>query len=141
MSLFRWSPRIAQYPNLEEIPAHSEKRNPGIWAGAQLAFVRGGHRETRTRGDTVLTTGGLLSRMRKAPDREATESDQPPVPPQLPQPPPEFPKLLVKYQRGNPVEHVICETIFEQVPYMSGGWYTRPLAELEEVKRQIACAA
>jgi hypothetical protein len=61
--------------------------------------------------------------------------ERPPVPPQVPAPPPEFPKLKVKYQSGRPVEHVICETIYEEVSYLSGGWYTRPLSELEQIRR------
>jgi hypothetical protein len=36
MNLFRWSPRIAQYPSLGEIPPSQWERNPSTWAGAQL---------------------------------------------------------------------------------------------------------
>ena len=98
--------------------------------------------ELNRRGDMVLTTSGLQSRMRKALDPEAAKAfDRPPVPPQLAAPPPEFPKLKVKYMAGRPVEHVVCETIYEEVPYMSGGWLTRPMSELDEVRRQIGCAA
>jgi len=99
--------------------------------------------ELSSRGDTVLTTGGLLTRIRRALDLEASStSNRAPVPPQLPQPPAEFPKLKVRYDRltGRPLEHVICETVYDEIPYMSG-WLTRPLAELDEVRRQIECAA
>ena len=36
MSLFRWSPRIAQYPGLREIPPSQWEKESRIWAGAQL---------------------------------------------------------------------------------------------------------
>jgi hypothetical protein len=89
------------------------------------------------RGDMVSTDASLLSLIREARDPEAAKAfERPASPPQLPAPPPEFPKLKVKYdQTGNPVEHVVCETIFEEIPYMSGGWYTRPLSELEQIRR------
>ena len=36
MSLFRWPPRIAQYPSLGEIPPiHNGKRNPGTSGAAE----------------------------------------------------------------------------------------------------------
>jgi len=90
------------------------------------------------RGNMVSTDASLLSLLREARDPEAYKAYDRPVPPQLPGPPPEFPKLKVKYLEGKPVEHVVCETIFEEIPFMSGGWYTRPMSELDEVRRQIA---
>ena len=91
------------------------------------------------RGDMVQTDASLLNLLREARDPEAYKGSQAPAsPPQLPGPPPEFPKLKVRYEHGQPVEHVVCETIYEEVPYMSGGWYTRPMSELDEVRRQIA---
>ena len=84
----------------------------------------------------VSTDASLLSVIREARDPEAHKAYDRPVPPQLPGPPPESPKLKVKYNHeGQPVEHVVCETIFEEIPYMSGGWYTRPLGELEQIRR------
>jgi hypothetical protein len=94
--------------------------------------------ELSRKGDMTLTTGGLMSRIRKALDPEASKGfERPPVPPQPAGPPPEFPKLKVRYhpQTGQPLEHVVCETIFEEVPYMSAGWYRRPLSELEQFRR------
>ena len=105
------------------------------------ALIRVLEAELNTKGDTVLTTSGLLSRMRKAQDPEASKAfDRPAPSPQLPQPPPEFPKLKVRYDRqtGQPIEHVICQTIYDEVSYQT--WNTRPLAELDEVRRQIECA-
>jgi hypothetical protein len=92
-------------------------------------------------GDMVLTRASLKSLVREALDPTYKGFDRPASPPQLPAPPPEFPKLKVKYDRetGRPVEHVVCETIYEEVAYMSGGWYTRPMTELEEVRRMIEC--
>ena len=91
------------------------------------------------RGDMVQTDASLLNLLREARDPDAYKgSDRPAPVPQLPAPPPEFPKLKVRYADGQPVEHVVCETIYEEVPYMSGGWYTRPMSELDEVRRQIA---
>ena len=93
------------------------------------------------RGDMVSTDASLLSLIREARDPEAAKAfERPASPPQLPAPPPEFPKLKVKYHEGKPVEYIVCETIYEEVPFMSGGWYTRPLAELDQVRRQIECA-
>jgi hypothetical protein len=94
--------------------------------------------ELTTKADMTLTTGGLLSRMRKALDPEGSKAFDRPAPvPQLAAPAPEFPKLKCRYQAGQPVEYVVCETIYEEVPYMSGGWYTRPMSELEELRRTI----
>jgi hypothetical protein len=91
--------------------------------------------EFNTKGDMTLTTSGLMSRIRRALDPEVAKGYDRPAPvPQLPGPPPEFPKLKVRYEHGQPVEHVVCETIYEEVPYMSGGWYTRPLSELEQFR-------
>jgi hypothetical protein len=89
------------------------------------------------RGDMVSTDASLLSLIREARDPEAAKAFERPASPQLPAPPPEFPKLKVKYDRetGKPLEHVVCETIFEEISYMSGGWYTRPLSELEQIRR------
>jgi hypothetical protein len=92
----------------------------------------------RRRGDMTLTLGSLKSLVRETLEPGAEKLfERPPSPPQLPVPPPEFPKLKVKYDRetGQPLEHVVCETIFEEIPYMSGGWYTRPLSELEQIRR------
>jgi len=87
------------------------------------------------RGDMVQTDASLLNLLREVRDPEAYKGSQAPAsPPQLPGPPPEFPKLKVRYEHGQPVEHVVCETIYEEVPYMSGGWYTRPLSELEQFR-------
>jgi len=92
------------------------------------------------RGDMVQTDASLLNLLREARDPDAYKgSDRPAPVPQLPAPPPEFPKLKVRYADGQPVEHVVCETIYEEVPYMSGGWYTRPMSELDEVRRMIEC--
>jgi len=96
--------------------------------------------EFNTKGDMTLTTSGLLNRMRKARDPEAARAYDRPAPvPQLPQPPPEFPKLKVRYnpQTGQPLEHIVVDTVYEEVPFMSGGWYTRPLGELEQIRRAI----
>jgi len=94
-------------------------------------------------GDIVLTSASLKSLVREALEPGAEKLFERPVPPQLPAPSPEFPKLKVRYDRQTvqSLEHVVCESICEEVRFISGGWYTRPLAELEEVKRQIACAA
>ena len=90
------------------------------------------------RGDMVQTDASLLNLLREARDPEASRAfDRPASPPQLPGPPPEFPKLKCRYQAGQPVEYVVCETIYEEVPYMSGGWYTRPLSELQQIRRTI----
>jgi hypothetical protein len=90
------------------------------------------------RGDMVQTDASLLNLLREARDPEvAKASERPASPPQLPGPLPEFPKLKCRYQAGQPVEYVVCETIYEEVPYMSGGWYTRPMSELEELRRTI----
>ena len=108
------------------------------------AVIRALEARLARRGDMVETDASLLNLLREVRDPEAYKGSQAPAsPPQLPGPPPEFPKLKVKYDRatGRPLEHVICETIYEEVPYMSGGWLTRPLAELDQVRRQIACAA
>jgi hypothetical protein len=92
------------------------------------------------RGEMTLTEGGLKALLREALDPQAAKAfERPPAPPQLPGPPPDFPKLKVKYQMGRPVEHVICATIFEEVPFMAGGWYTRPLSELEQIRRELGC--
>jgi len=96
--------------------------------GELAALIAVFEADLKTKGDMVLTRSGFISSARKALDSEAAVSDGPAPVPQLPQPPPEFPKLKVKYdQSGNPVEHIICATIYDEVPFMSGGWYTRPL--------------
>ena len=96
--------------------------------------------ELNTRGVVTLTNLGLLSRMRKARDPEGSNvSDRPSPVPQLPQPAPD-PKLKVRYhpQTGQPLEHVVCEKPRDDIPYQT--WHTRPMSELDEVRRQIECA-
>jgi hypothetical protein len=118
-----------------EIEEMDEK---GLTDAAMAALEAALEARLARRGDMVLTDASLLSLVREARDPEAARAFDRPAPVlQLPGPPPEFPKLKVKYIAGRPVEHVVCETIYEEVPYMSGGWYTRPMSELEEVRRMI----
>jgi hypothetical protein len=50
MNLFRWPPRIAQYPSLGEIPPHNGKRNPSTWARQNLTMRMQMRRFTRLTG-------------------------------------------------------------------------------------------
>lgn len=45
---------------------------------------------------------------------------------------PEYPKLKCKYDKntGRLLEQKVIHDIREEVPYMSGGWFTRPMSEL-----------
>lgn len=54
----------------------------------------------------------------------------------LPVIPPEFPKLKVLYdaKSWSAVEWIICEDGAAELPYHAGGWYTRPMEQLESFK-------
>jgi hypothetical protein len=92
-------------------------------------------------GELVVTLGLLKRLVHEAINPEtATSFERPPVPPQLPTEP-EYPRLKVKYDRGTgrPLEYRVIYNINEELPTMSAPWYRRPLAEVDEVRRQI-CA-
>jgi hypothetical protein len=49
--------------------------------------------------------------------------------------PPEFPKLKAKYGNGGgALEWIIVQNMSEEDPYRSGGWYSRPMSELDGLK-------
>jgi hypothetical protein len=60
-----------------------------------------------------------------------------PVPAAVPIPPtpPEFPKLKVRYEPNHAAyEWLVVNSWSEEEPYHSGGWYTRPMKEMEMLK-------
>jgi len=88
----------------------------------------------------VQTDASLLNLLREALHPElALTINRPPVPPQLPVEP-AYPRLKVRYDRdGRPVEYKIFDEINQEIGYMSVPWRTRPMSELEEVRRMIEC--
>jgi len=95
------------------------------------------------RGDLTLTLTNLRRVIHEAlePGTEK-QFDRPPSQPQLPVEP-EYPRLKVKYDRttGQALEYKVIYGIKEEIPMMSGGWYRRPMSELEQIKKEAECAA
>lgn len=53
-----------------------------------------------------------------------------------PEIPPDFPKLKVRFNSGTgePLEWIVVQNFNEEAPYHGGGWFTRRLGELEQLK-------
>jgi hypothetical protein len=103
-----------------------------------MALLEG---ELNTKGVVTVTNLGLLSRMRKPRDPEATKAlERPPEP--VPQLPVEaaYPRLRVRYdvETHRALEYAVIEDIRSEIPYMRG-WHIRPMSELDEVRRMIEC--
>jgi hypothetical protein len=100
--------------------------------------------EARQKHGELVVTLGLLKRLvYEAVHPEAAEMfERPPVPPQLPVEP-EYPRLKVKYDShtGRPLEYQVVYDINEELAVMSTPWYRRPMSELEQIKKEVACAA
>jgi len=80
-------------------------------------------------GDMTVTYGGLARTLRRVLDGW-TPSERPAEVGQLPIAQ-EYPKLKVKYDpaTGNELDRKIVHDVREEIPFMSGGWYTRPYTE------------
>jgi hypothetical protein len=88
----------------------------------------------RHRVTTNLTWDTLADLIRSALD---PQPEQPNYIPSSAAPaiPPEYPKLKVLYDAsGQAKEWIFVESIAAEAPYHSGGWYTRPMSELESLK-------
>jgi hypothetical protein len=101
------------------------------------------------RGELVVTLALLKSLVREALDPELYKSfERPPEPKQLFREP-DYPRLKILYQTSpphNPIEYKVVHNETEELPYMGSGkqagtrWFTRPLAELDYVKKEVECA-
>jgi hypothetical protein len=90
------------------------------------ALMDAAARKKARSGEAVITLSALEALVRAALNPKAEIEYGAPVFRQLPVTP-DYPRLKVRYEPGKPwieVERRIVNSINEEVPYMSGGWYT-----------------
>jgi hypothetical protein len=92
--------------------------------------------KSKARIKTALDWSALADTFRNIQDGKAVEAGwETPAPAPFPVIPPEFPKLKVRYdQSGAALEWLIVKSWGEEEDYHCGGWYSRPMSELETVK-------